>query len=257
MPRCPAPARAPLPSARARPATQRPRVPHCPAAVCALLPPPARALLPSARARPATQRPPRSAARALAHPAAQSQRAPRSSAPARTPLPSARARPAALRPRMPHYPRAVHTLLPCAPRARPAARVPRTPCCPARLAYAAAATKLLLPLAKSMFCPAQRYHAALPCCPALSACPCCAPLAHAASRAPLPCRAARDLPSRAAQPRCPQAARAACATAARCCAAALLPPEVLPCLAATQQCCRCLHYCSPLVHCCRLSCCST
>ncbi|CAI5972871.1 unnamed protein product [Closterium sp. NIES-64] len=159
-----------MPSGRVRPAAPYLRMPICLVLV--------HAPLPSARARPGAQRQPRSAARALAHPAAQSQRAPRSSAPARAPLPSTRARPAALRPRVPHYPRAVHTLLPCAPHARPAARVPRTPCCPARLAYAAAATKLLLPLAKE--------HHTLPrehCCPAVL--PAICPAALPALLAPL------------------------------------------------------------------------
>ncbi|CAI7834580.1 unnamed protein product [Closterium sp. NIES-53] len=195
-PCCPARQRAPLPSAPACPAAKRQRVPCCPRAPYALLPCAPRApSSPCAPCCPGRQRSLLPSART--RPAAPYLRVPRCPAPARAPLPSARA---------------------C-----PAARVPRTPCCPARLACAAAAAKLLLPLASSVPCPAQRYCAL----------PCCAPLAHAASRTPLPCRAARDLPCRAARQLPALLALPAAALLCRCYATAAATTAFVVAVAAT------------------------
>ncbi|CAI7892688.1 unnamed protein product [Closterium sp. NIES-53] len=109
--------------------------------------------------------------------------------------------PAAQRLREHRCPAPLHALLPCVPRTRPDARVPRTPCCPACLACVAAAAKLLLllalPSAIALPCPAT-LRLARASAPRVAARPSCVPLAHAASRAPMPCRAARDLPCRTA-----------------------------------------------------------
>ncbi|CAI7873488.1 unnamed protein product [Closterium sp. NIES-53] len=176
---CPAPPANVLPCALPATRTRTSRPTRCPAPPASACPVPC-------------QRP----APALAHPALRAALH-RSRAPALRP---SRDLPCSPRDALPCSPRAAlpcsprdalpcspHAALPCAARClcircqRPASccahvllaqpvRCPHAACAACvHLACAAAAAKLLLPLASSVPCPAQRYRAALPCCPVLSA----------------------------------------------------------------------------------------